>query len=75
MNIAPLIRIWPILFLLHGTLAQAVAVPVASVALSVGDVKRLSGQGTAAPLALGALIAEGDHIITGDNAPAPMVPV
>ena len=73
MNIAPLIKIWPILFLLHGTLAQAAAAPVASVALSVGDVKRISAQGTATPLTLGTGIAEGDRIITGDNAVAILV--
>lgn len=73
MNIAPLIKILPILFLLQGITVQATGTPVASVALSVGDVKRTSAQGATAPLAMGALIAQGDHIITGDNAVAILV--
>lgn len=74
MNIAPLIKILPLLFWLQGLAVQATTAPsVASVALSVGDVKRISAQGAEVTLATGALIAEGDHIITGNNAVAILV--
>ena len=78
MNMAPLIKNLPILLLLCHWAAQAApATParpaVASVSLSVGDVRRVSAVGTAAPLAAGALIAEGDRIITGHNAVAILV--
>jgi hypothetical protein len=73
MNISPLIKISATFFVFFVSAVHATAPSVASVTLAVGDVKRITGQGTAAPLATGAFIAEGDHIITGNNAVAVLV--
>jgi len=73
MNILHLIKITAIFFVFCVSVVHATAPSVASVTLAVGDVKRITAQGTAAPLAAGAFIVEGDHIITGNNAVAVLV--
>jgi hypothetical protein len=73
MNILPLVKNFTALMVFFVSTSHAAAPSVASVTLAVGDVKRTNAQGTTAPVTAGALIAEGDRLITGNNAVAVLV--